>query len=115
MSPRALGGGDLVGDRLVRFVYLDEAGTGDPQVEPYVIVAGVMVDADKQWKRVENHLIDLADAFAEPEDRLGFCFHANELYTGGKREFKEKYPLQKRHDALASICEIPDKFSLPVF
>jgi hypothetical protein len=73
MSPRALGGGPLVGDQLVRFVYLDETGTGDPQIEPYVVVAGVMIDADRQWKDVENHLIDLADAFATPDDRLQFC------------------------------------------
>ena len=114
MSPRALGGGDLVGDRLVRFVYLDETGTGDPRVEPYLIFAGVMVD-EKVWKAVERRLIGLADNFAAPEDRDGFVFHANELFTGGKKDFYNKYSLEKRHAALADICSIPQQFDLPIF
>jgi hypothetical protein len=98
----------------VRFVYLDETGTGDPRVEPWLIVAGVMVH-EKRWKAVERHLIGMADAFAVPSDRGSFCFHANELFTGGKKDFKAKYPFQKRHDALAALCAIPEQFSLPVF
>jgi hypothetical protein len=113
---RALGGGAVLGDNLVRYVYLDENGTGDPAKEPFVIVAGVMVHAvASEWKVVENHLNGLADEFALPEDRLHFCFHAQQLFTGGKKEFRDKYPLQNRHDALAAICEMPQRFSLPVF
>lgn len=115
-AARALGGGALSGDKLVRYVYLDETGTGDPKAEPFVIVAGVMIHAvASEWKVIENHLNILADGFALREDRPGCCFHAQELFTGGKREFYEKYPLEKRHDALAAICEIPQRFSLPVF
>jgi hypothetical protein len=84
-NARALGGGVLSGDKLVRYVYLDETGTGDPAKEPFVIVAGVMIHAvASEWKAVENHLKFLADGFALPEDRPGFCFHANELFTGVK-------------------------------
>jgi hypothetical protein len=115
-NARALGGGVLSGDKLVRYVYLDETGTGDPAKEPFVIVAGVMIHAvASEWKAVENHLKFLADGFALPEDRPGFCFHANELFTGVKRKFSDKYSLQKRHAALAAICEIPQRFSLPTF
>jgi hypothetical protein len=98
----------------VRFVYLDETGTGDPQVEPWLIFAGVMVH-EHVWKAVERRLIDLADKFAQAEDRFGFVFHANELFTGGKKGFRERYPLAIRHDALAAICSIPQQFDLPIF
>lgn len=115
MSARALGGGELAGEKLVRFVYLDESGTGNPKEEPFLVVAGVMVHADRQWKRVENYLKEMADKFATPDDRPEFCFHANQMFTGGKATFREKYPMPKRHAALAELCSIPEKFSLPVF
>ena len=113
--PCALGGGPLDGDKLVHFIYLDESGTGDPQHESHVVVAGVMVHADKQWKKVERELIDMADAFALPEDRPNFCFHAYDLYSGGKQEFRTKYPWEKRRKFLQALCEIPVRFALPVF
>jgi len=115
MSIRALGGGDLVGDKPVLFVYLDETGTGDPKVEPFVIIAGVMVKADKKWKTVEERLKKIANEFALPEERYNFFFHANELFTGGKKEFREKYSLQKRFQALIALCSVPEEFDLPIF
>ena len=63
---------------------------------------------EKVWKAVERRLIDLADNFALPEERRDFVFHAQELFTGGKKEFREKYCLEKRHDALAALCAIPN-------
>lgn len=44
MSLRAFGGGVLAGHKFVRFVYLDEAGIGKPDIEPYVVVAGTIID-----------------------------------------------------------------------
>ncbi len=98
-----------------RFVYLDETGTGDINAEPWILMAGVMVHNDMRWKAVERYLQELADNFALPEDRFGFFFHARDLFTGGKQEFRDKYPLEKRHAALAALCAIAEKFSLPVF
>lgn len=114
MSIRALGGGELKGNKLVRFAYLDESGTGDPAKEPYVVVAGVLVHADKQWKALERYISDMADDFALPDDRPGFVFHASELINGGKIVTREKYPLEKRHQALQDLCEIPAKFNFLV-
>lgn len=114
IGPSSLSGHALKGDRRVRFVYLDETGTGDPAIEPYLIFAGVMVD-EKVWKAVERHLIGLVNDFAVPEDRADFVFHAQELFTGGKKEFREKYSLEKRHNALAQLCAMPELFDLPVF
>ena len=96
------------------FVYLDESGTGNPIVEPYVVVAGILVNADTQWRSVEAYLSDMADDFAMPEDRQGFIFHAKDLMVGGKYISRDKYPLEKRHRFLQILCEIPSKFNFQI-
>lgn len=83
MMLRALGGDELSGDKLVRFVYLDESGTGDPGREPWVVVSAVMVHADYQLRLVEKYLSDMADDYIRPEHRLGFVFHAADMLGGG--------------------------------
>lgn len=98
----------------MRFVYLDETGTGNIDVEPLTAVAGVIVDADKQWRVLEQYLKDMADDFALPEHRNSFVFHAQELMHGGKTVSREKYPRERRLFFLRSLCEIPGKFKLPV-
>ena len=50
----AFGGAPLVGDRLVRLVYMDEAGIS--QHEPITVVCGVIVHGDNQLNLVRNHL-----------------------------------------------------------
>lgn len=85
MGPRALGGEALSVDKLDRYVYLDESGTGDPATEPFVVMVHAVAS---EWKVVETHLNALADAFALPEDRPGFHFHAQALFIGGKKTSK---------------------------
>lgn len=97
----------------MRFVYLDEGGVSKP-TDPHIVVAGVMVHADAQWKIIEKYLKDMADDFCRPEDREGFCFHASEL-SWGTPEFRAKYDDKKRLFFLRSICDIPRIFELPVF
>jgi hypothetical protein len=55
--PRAFGGAPLVGERVVRIVYMDESGTSAK--EEIALFSAVMVDADKQWKAVEKYLTRL--------------------------------------------------------
>lgn len=43
---RSLDGGDLLRDRLVRLVYVDEAGISNRHDEPFTVVADVVVHAD---------------------------------------------------------------------
>ena len=39
---------DLV-NRHMRLVYLDEAGISNPVQEPFLVVAGIVVNADQDW------------------------------------------------------------------
>ena len=50
----AFGGGPLRGDKIVRLVYLDEAGISNPAHEPWLVVAGIVINADKQFKLIES-------------------------------------------------------------
>jgi hypothetical protein len=38
----------LQGDKIVRLVYMDEAGISKATQEPFVVVAGVIIDASSQ-------------------------------------------------------------------
>jgi hypothetical protein len=38
----------------VRLIYLDDAGLSNALHEPFVVIAGVMVDADRQWLKLEQ-------------------------------------------------------------
>ena len=102
------------GDRIVRFIYLDAAGLSNPEHEPYVVIAGVIVHADKQWKVLGNHLSQMADEFAPPGQREDFAFHATELFSGGKRFPRDKYPKEWRWAVLDELVSIPEKFDLPI-
>jgi hypothetical protein len=98
----------------MRMAYLDEAGTSNPQHEPYTVAAGVLLNADKQWQDVERYLIDLADEYAPREKRDGFFFHATELFSGGKTFPRDKYERAERWKILDELLAIPRKFKLPI-
>jgi hypothetical protein len=72
-------------------IFLDAAGIGNAKHEPVIVIAGVILHADKQWKDVGQYLSDMADALAPAEHRNGFVFHATELFSVGKRFPRDKY------------------------
>jgi hypothetical protein len=97
----------------VRFIYLDEAGISNPMQEPFVVVAGAIVHADKQWKFLERYLNDMKDDLVDPERRHGFVFHATELFSGGGNFPREIWPREERWKILDELISIGDKFDLP--
>lgn len=111
---RAIWGGELAGDRMTRFLYLDESGVANPGQEPWVVVAGIIIHADRQWKLLEERLSALADDYAPGGSRDGFVFHAKELWSGGKVLVRGEYPAERRWEALMAICSIPEEFKIPV-
>jgi Protein of unknown function (DUF3800) len=114
MSLHALGGSELRGDNLVRFVYLDESGIANPEQEPYTVVAGVMVHADKHWKAIETYLLGMVERFVPLDKREGFFFSGKDLHHGSGHTPRERYPRQLRIAILHELCEIPRRFDLPI-
>ena len=112
--PCALGGGPLEGNRLVRFAYIDEAGISDKRHEPVLVVAGVLVHADTQWKTLEACLAKIANDDHPKRLPPGFVLHATELFSGGKVLPRESWPKEIRWQILDKLARVPASHDLPI-
>lgn len=97
----------------MKLVYQDEGGTAAH--ERYLVVAGVMVDGDRQLVAVENHLDILVQKHIPEGDRSGFVFHATDIWSG-KKYFgdRNKWPMERRLDILRDLARIPGHFDIPI-
>jgi hypothetical protein len=77
------------------------------------VVAGVVVNADKQLNAVENYLERLMHRHIPQEHHDGFVFSAKHIFNGNKTVFdRNKMPLQKRLEIAGDLAAIPKKFNL---
>jgi Protein of unknown function (DUF3800) len=111
-----LGGSPLKGSKIVRLVYLDEAGISDRRQEPHLVVAGVIVDADRKWKELETYFRNLAvacfpDGAVDPHR---FVFHAKDIWHGNGRFDRKKWPRPQRLRLLSQLAQVPRLFELPI-
>lgn len=99
----------------MRLVYVDEAGISNPDQEPFLTVAGIIVHADTQLLKIENRLDELVEKYIPALRQQYFVFHAHELFNA-RRFFhdKEYWPLEKRLQIAAELVQIPVSFKLPV-
>jgi hypothetical protein len=109
-------------ERLVRLVYIDEAGISNAAQEPFLVVAGVIVQADRDLNGVENQLERILQRHVPSRLRDGFVLHATEVFNGGKRLRREKgdfigpreWPIERRLSIAEEIMDMPRKFKLPI-
>jgi hypothetical protein len=92
-------------------------------LEPYLVVAGVIIHGDRQLRLVRKRLDELVDNHIPAEFRDGFVFHATEVFNGGgpgtvfdrKRPGYEKsWPWERRFAIAHDICQIIQVFELPL-
>jgi hypothetical protein len=102
----------ILKERPMRLVYMDEAGISAS--EPIATVAGVIVDGDRQWKRLQAFIEDLIKEYVPAERRENFVFHAKHIFHGTKFFHRTRWPLGKRLALLKRILSIPAMFSVPV-
>lgn len=95
-------------------VYFDEAGTGNIKDEPYVVVAGVVVDPDREFKAIENDLKEIVRYYIPEEDREGFVFHAMHLFGGGHYWDRKRWSKEIRWEILDRLVSLISKYELPV-
>jgi Protein of unknown function (DUF3800) len=116
-APLSLSGHPLEGDRIVRLVYVDEAGVSNRRQEPWLVVGAVVVDADKKLVAVERHLDKIVKRHI-PEEHWGdFVFHATHLFMWGGKVFTKNnpdWPLHRRLEIADELAAIPKKFDLPL-
>lgn len=107
----------------MRIAYMDEAGVSSPKEEPFLTVAGIIVEGDSTLNAVENHLERLLTRHIPLRLRDGFVFHATELFNGGGKVFRREKPdlvgprewsLERRLKVADELAAIPRKFNLPV-
>lgn len=107
-----MSGVKLAGDNLVRFIYADE--TGISINEKITVVAGVVIDADKQWLSVKNAIDELVAEYVPEEHRQDFVFHAKDLFNGSGIFARNKYPIERAQEALRNLLSVPGRMQLPI-
>jgi hypothetical protein len=105
----------LLGHNLVRLVYLDEGGADFNA--PVLTVAGVLVHGDFQYPDIDKRILALIDEFIPEQDRLGFVFHATDVFHGS-RYFDRRKPqwdkLEKRIPIIDGLAKVIDDLNLPI-
>lgn len=104
----------LYGIKAVRLLYLDESGTSNNGREPWLIVAGVLIDGDRHYKAVCDRLNQIKKDNIPEEHWENFRFHATELFSGGKYFKRETTKNIDRLKILQQLSEIPSEFDFPV-
>ena len=98
----------------MRLVYLDEAGVSNPAQEPNLVVAGIIISGDQDWRKLERHILSLRRKYLPDADHPGFIFHAKDIWHGTNYFQRDKWPLERRLQILMDLVEIPRRFHLPV-
>jgi hypothetical protein len=110
----SLSGTPVEGEKLVYCVFFDESGTSVN--DPIVVVAGVLIDGNTQWKPIEKALAALRDRHIAPDQMPHFKgFHATDMFQGAGKIFgKEVRPIEESHAILQQVVELPSQFQIPV-
>jgi len=90
---------------------MDEAGISSR--EPVAVVAGIIVHADRQWKRIEGELLALGHKHFPGESSFP-VFHAKDLFHGSGHFPRDKWPLKIRLEILHSLLSLPRLNNLPL-
>jgi hypothetical protein len=98
----------------MRIAYLDEAGVGKIEQEPFTVVAGVVISSDLQWRITQRRLQDLVNRHIPEPEIKGFAFHATDLFHGTKATHRSKFSKEIRWEILDELCGMPKQLGLPV-
>src|SRR5439155_14762477 len=96
----------------VRFVYLDESGISVN--EPVTVVGGVIINMDSQYMAVKQRIEELIEAYVPPNHRMGFSFHAKDLFHGSGLFDKRVCPREVSRAALKELLQMPAQFQVPI-
>jgi len=96
----------------MRLLYLDEAGISAK--ESGLCVAGILIHGDYEAPAVEQRLEELISRYIPEQDRVGFVFHATDIFHGSKYFNREDWSRETRLQILADLAGIIDELHLPV-
>lgn len=113
-SLRSFGGGELRGDKLVRMIYMDEAGISNNGVENVVVMAGCILHMDSQWTPLRERFGELADKYVPAEHRDRFVFHAKDIWHGSGIVFNRDTYEGDRRQVLLDLCRAIAEFEIGI-
>jgi hypothetical protein len=94
----------------VRVVYSDETGTdGNEQRNPSVVVTGLMLNMDSQWKPVRDEVECAIAETMHPSNLRRYAIHGKSLYHKIERDDAQA------KDLMARLMRIPHRCLIPVF
>jgi hypothetical protein len=97
----------------VRIAYLDEGGIGKVEVEPFLVVTGVVLNPDVHYRTVVEELDKIRQRL--PSHRRRAIFHAKDLLHGTGEFPKEEWPnADDRFDILLSVARVIERLNLPI-
>src|SRR6476469_7908741 len=103
--PCSLSGDKLDGDNMSRYVYVDESGISSN--DRVTVVAGIIVNADKQLKGIEERIEGIIAQYVPEEYQEWFSFHATDLFHGSGRIFdRRQYPREVAHEILKKLIRV---------
>lgn len=96
----------------MRLIYTDEAGTSSR--EPVCVVAGVIVEADRERDKVLGEIRRVVREGVPFQYQRNFIFHATEIFSGGKEIDRSIWSFDDRLDFLKNFLCIPFANDLPI-
>ena len=91
---------------------MDESGT--TRRDSTLSVAGVIIHGDQQSTAVQAKLNILIEKHIPYEDRVGFVFHATDIYHGSKYFDRRVWEQDRRFKILRDLSSIIAEFHLPI-
>ena len=107
---QAIFGGLLWGDKPVRYIFMDEAGTS--ALEPVTIVIGVIAHADEHVLSAESLALEALGSVPQ-KYREGFVFHATQVY-GDQKYHDGDWSLTDRLNLLYQMMSVPRKIGMAI-
>lgn len=100
----------VAGARLVRVVYIDEAGVSR---EPFMVEAGVIVSPDLHIPEIEARLAAIRRELC-PDVPSSETFHATDIWHGSGAFPRDRLDRATRMEIIRRLAAIPGEMSLPV-
>lgn len=115
----SLGGGQLLGSKIVRIVYVDESGRGNVRDEPYFVVAAAITSPDHHWRKLRQHYVDLANDFfatsTDDDERIDeYVFHAKDVWHGSGDFSRDQYSVHERIKLMESLANVPALYGITI-
>lgn len=96
----------------MRQIYADESGVSPN--DDVVLVAGIVINADKQWRFVADYVAQLTEEYIPPAFRWKRGFHAKDMFHHTGSVFGGQYPRERAFEALKKLVFSIPKFEIPV-